>query len=210
MLACEDKNELERQLKAWCDCLEMFTFQLNVKKTKYLTTKASVILPREHPQNVRGPMVHGGGGRGEARRLASGLPTALSCQDVDIFEHKTTVCSTSKSNRQVCKVVITEVIKINSFSKEACFRLQNQGIKEIRIKWNELRLLCDKHTTMFTRNTILRVLDTKRFLRFLVLPPVIDCLFVEKHVIKRLLPSNFCFTSCPQPCPSFIDSGDYR
>uniref|UniRef100_A0A183GCV6 TIL domain-containing protein n=1 Tax=Heligmosomoides polygyrus TaxID=6339 RepID=A0A183GCV6_HELPZ len=31
---------------------------------------ASVILPREHPRNVRGPMVHGGGGRGEARRLA--------------------------------------------------------------------------------------------------------------------------------------------
>ncbi|VDP13980.1 unnamed protein product [Heligmosomoides polygyrus] len=87
--------------------------------------------------------------------VISGLPAVLICQDVDIFDHKTTVCSTSKSNRQVC---ITEVIKINSFSKEACFRLQNQGnvLKEIRVKWNELRPLCDKHTTMFTRNMVLR------------------------------------------------------
>uniref|UniRef100_A0A183G4S3 DUF5641 domain-containing protein n=1 Tax=Heligmosomoides polygyrus TaxID=6339 RepID=A0A183G4S3_HELPZ len=96
--------------------------------------------------------------------VISGLPAVLSCQDVDIFEHKTTVCSTSKSNRQFCTVDITEVIKINSFSKEACFRLQNQGnvLKEIRVRWNELRLLCDKHATMFTRNTVLRVLDSKR------------------------------------------------
>ncbi|VDO91479.1 unnamed protein product [Heligmosomoides polygyrus] len=38
---------------------------------------ASVILPREHPRNVRGPMVHGGGGRGEARRFARHKPETL-------------------------------------------------------------------------------------------------------------------------------------
>ncbi|VDP38486.1 unnamed protein product [Heligmosomoides polygyrus] len=39
------------------------------------------------------------------------------------------------------------------------------------------------------------------FLRFLVLPPIIGCLFAEKHVIERLLLSNFDFhVICPQPC----------
>ncbi|VDP01538.1 unnamed protein product [Heligmosomoides polygyrus] len=47
----------------------------------------------------------------------------LSCQDVDMFEHKTTVCSLSKSRHQICHVDITKVIKLNTFSKEACLRL---------------------------------------------------------------------------------------
>ncbi|VDP33121.1 unnamed protein product [Heligmosomoides polygyrus] len=38
MLASEDKNELERQVQAWCDRLAMFGLKLNVKKTKCLTT----------------------------------------------------------------------------------------------------------------------------------------------------------------------------
>ncbi|VDP11322.1 unnamed protein product [Heligmosomoides polygyrus] len=38
ILACEDKGELERQVQAWCDHLEMFGLRLNVKKTEYLTT----------------------------------------------------------------------------------------------------------------------------------------------------------------------------
>ncbi|VDO75281.1 unnamed protein product [Heligmosomoides polygyrus] len=36
MLASEDKNELERQVQAWCDLLAMFGLKLNVKKTEYL------------------------------------------------------------------------------------------------------------------------------------------------------------------------------
>ncbi|VDP02238.1 unnamed protein product [Heligmosomoides polygyrus] len=38
MLACEDKDDLERQVQAWCDRLAMFGLKLNVKKTGYLTT----------------------------------------------------------------------------------------------------------------------------------------------------------------------------
>ncbi|VDP00963.1 unnamed protein product [Heligmosomoides polygyrus] len=38
ILTCEDKDELERQVQAWCDRLAMFGLKLNVKKTEYLTT----------------------------------------------------------------------------------------------------------------------------------------------------------------------------
>ncbi|VDO64093.1 unnamed protein product [Heligmosomoides polygyrus] len=38
MLASEDKDELERELQAWCARLERFGLRLNVKKTEYLTT----------------------------------------------------------------------------------------------------------------------------------------------------------------------------
>ncbi|VDP08791.1 unnamed protein product [Heligmosomoides polygyrus] len=38
MLACKDKDDLELQVRAWCDRLAMFGLNLNVKKTEYLTT----------------------------------------------------------------------------------------------------------------------------------------------------------------------------
>ncbi|VDP12537.1 unnamed protein product [Heligmosomoides polygyrus] len=38
MLASEDKDELEREVQAWCDRLERFGLRLDVKKTEYLTT----------------------------------------------------------------------------------------------------------------------------------------------------------------------------
>ncbi|VDP08826.1 unnamed protein product [Heligmosomoides polygyrus] len=38
MLACEDKDDLERQMQAWCDGLARFGLKLNFKKTEYLTT----------------------------------------------------------------------------------------------------------------------------------------------------------------------------
>ncbi|VDO69250.1 unnamed protein product [Heligmosomoides polygyrus] len=38
MLACDDKDDLERQVQAWCDRLARFVLKLNVKKTEYLTT----------------------------------------------------------------------------------------------------------------------------------------------------------------------------
>ncbi|VDO80635.1 unnamed protein product [Heligmosomoides polygyrus] len=41
MLACEDKDDLERQVQAWCDRLAMFGLKLNVKKTEYLTTNVN-------------------------------------------------------------------------------------------------------------------------------------------------------------------------
>ncbi|VDP22625.1 unnamed protein product [Heligmosomoides polygyrus] len=41
MLACEDKDDLERQVQAWCDRLARFGLKLNVKKTEYLMTDVS-------------------------------------------------------------------------------------------------------------------------------------------------------------------------
>ncbi|VDP01431.1 unnamed protein product [Heligmosomoides polygyrus] len=41
MLACEDKDDLERQVQAWSDRLAMFGLKLNVKKSEYLTTDIS-------------------------------------------------------------------------------------------------------------------------------------------------------------------------
>ncbi|VDO92928.1 unnamed protein product [Heligmosomoides polygyrus] len=38
MLACEDKDDLERQVQAWCDRLARFGLKLNVKKTEFLAT----------------------------------------------------------------------------------------------------------------------------------------------------------------------------
>ncbi|VDO62215.1 unnamed protein product [Heligmosomoides polygyrus] len=37
-LANEANGELEREVQAWCDRLERFGPELNVKKTEYLTT----------------------------------------------------------------------------------------------------------------------------------------------------------------------------
>lgn len=89
---------------------------------------------------------------------------ALTCQDVDIFEHKTTVCSLSKSRHQICQVDITEVIKLNTFSKEACLRLHYQGhlVKEIRLEWMQPQRQCEKQTITFTRHAQQKVLDAKR------------------------------------------------
>ncbi|VDP22105.1 unnamed protein product [Heligmosomoides polygyrus] len=38
MLASEGKTELQRQVQAWCDCLDRLGLKLNVKKTEYMTT----------------------------------------------------------------------------------------------------------------------------------------------------------------------------
>ncbi|KAK6017661.1 hypothetical protein OSTOST_16812, partial [Ostertagia ostertagi] len=74
------------------------------------------------------------------------------CQDVDILEHKTMVCSMSTGRRSLCKIDVTELIKLNTFNKEACFRLYHLGhlVKEIRLQWIKLKLTCKKETTMFT------------------------------------------------------------
>ncbi|VDO62205.1 unnamed protein product [Heligmosomoides polygyrus] len=41
MLAGEDKDDLERQVQAWCERLAVFELKLNVKKTEYLPTDVS-------------------------------------------------------------------------------------------------------------------------------------------------------------------------
>ncbi|KAK6037334.1 hypothetical protein COOONC_25161, partial [Cooperia oncophora] len=57
-----------------------------------------------------------------------------------------------------------KVMKFNSYNQEACLRLlTNQTTqKEVRIQWKGLRLKCVKEEVVFTRNTIQRVVDSKR------------------------------------------------
>ncbi|VDP11549.1 unnamed protein product [Heligmosomoides polygyrus] len=38
ILACEEKDDIEQQVQAWCDRLVRFGLKLNVKKIEYLTT----------------------------------------------------------------------------------------------------------------------------------------------------------------------------
>ncbi|VDP51301.1 unnamed protein product [Heligmosomoides polygyrus] len=66
MLASEDKDELEREVQAWCDRQERFGLILNVKKTEYVTTDVAesnsimvngIELPRTSVFKCLGPAV---------------------------------------------------------------------------------------------------------------------------------------------------------
>ncbi|KAK6038315.1 hypothetical protein COOONC_24181 [Cooperia oncophora] len=87
------------------------------------------------------------------------LQGTRACQDVDIFEHRMTTCTKSASHRQNCTVDVTEIVKLNTFNKEACFRITN---KEIRLEWKTLQLICDKQTITYTRAAKQHVLSSKR------------------------------------------------
>ncbi|RCN45060.1 hypothetical protein ANCCAN_08925 [Ancylostoma caninum] len=65
---------------------------------------------------------------------------------------------------QVCKTQLSEILKINLFKREACFKLtRNQTtIHEIRASWKDLILTCEKETDYFTRDTDHNVIDSKR------------------------------------------------
>ncbi|KIH64175.1 hypothetical protein ANCDUO_05516 [Ancylostoma duodenale] len=87
-----------------------------------------------------------------------------SCQDVDISQLQTTVCRRSSDKNETCKIDITQFLKMNTFHREACFRITKQGlvIKEIHLEWKRLQLVRDKQMVMFTRHTVQRVIDAKR------------------------------------------------
>ncbi|KAK6728885.1 hypothetical protein RB195_006133 [Necator americanus] len=55
-------------------------------------------------------------------------------QEINLFSHASTICTQSERG-QVCKVKWSEVLKIDPFKREACFKLrQNQtSIHEVRI-----------------------------------------------------------------------------
>ncbi|VDM58744.1 unnamed protein product [Angiostrongylus costaricensis] len=65
---------------------------------------------------------------------------------------------------QFCDVQLSEVLKINPFTREACFKLLNDetSLHEIRIKWKSLTLTCEPETDLFTRDTAHHVIDSKR------------------------------------------------
>ncbi|VDO21228.1 unnamed protein product [Heligmosomoides polygyrus] len=64
LLVSEDKDELEREVRAWCDLLERFGLRLNVEKTEYLTdvtestpSRYGIELPRTSVFKYLGPAV---------------------------------------------------------------------------------------------------------------------------------------------------------
>ncbi|KAK6023930.1 zinc knuckle [Ostertagia ostertagi] len=89
---------------------------------------------------------------------------AQSCQDVDVFELRATTCIRSGDGNRTCAVDITQMLKMNTFHRETCFRLLTRDtlLKEIRLEWKRLQLICDRQTVMFTRHVIQQVIDSKR------------------------------------------------
>ncbi|EYC34095.1 hypothetical protein Y032_0001g239 [Ancylostoma ceylanicum] len=90
-------------------------------------------------------------------------PPTSGCQLVNVFSHSSTICTEYKMG-QVCKIQLSEILKINPFEREACFKLtRNQTtIHEIRASWKNLILTCEKETDYFTRDTDHNVIDSKR------------------------------------------------
>uniref|UniRef100_A0A7I4Z3M2 Phlebovirus_G2 domain-containing protein n=1 Tax=Haemonchus contortus TaxID=6289 RepID=A0A7I4Z3M2_HAECO len=59
---------------------------------------------------------------------------------------------------------MTSVLKVNSFKKDACFRLllYESTVLEVQMTWEDAHLLCEKSTITYTRNATRRVIDSKR------------------------------------------------
>ncbi|KIH55491.1 integrase core domain protein, partial [Ancylostoma duodenale] len=96
--------------------------------------------------------------------LLACISAAESCQNVDIFELKTNVCIQTSTGNETCTIDTTQMLKLNTFHQQACFRIHKEGelLKEIRLEWKKLQLMCDRQTIMFTRNTQQKVVDSKR------------------------------------------------
>lgn len=86
-----------------------------------------------------------------------------SCQQVEVFSHSSTVCEKFDEG-EICRAHVSEVLQVNPFKKEACFRLLrgNASVHEFRVTWQTLALFCEPETIMFTRDTTHRVVDNKR------------------------------------------------
>ncbi|EPB69630.1 Pao retrotransposon peptidase [Ancylostoma ceylanicum] len=90
-------------------------------------------------------------------------PTINGCQQVNVFSHQSTVCTNSKT-QQICRIQLSEILKINPFKREACFKLMRNStsLHEIRANWKTLLLTCEQETEFFTRDVEYRVIDSKR------------------------------------------------
>ncbi|KAK5971606.1 hypothetical protein GCK32_022899 [Trichostrongylus colubriformis] len=86
-----------------------------------------------------------------------------ACQIVNVFSHHMRSCNISEG-RRICKMEMTSILKVNSFKKEACFRLlRNEStVLEVKMTWEGAHLLCEKTTIMYTRNATRKIIDSKR------------------------------------------------
>ncbi|VDO64133.1 unnamed protein product [Heligmosomoides polygyrus] len=90
------------------------------------------------------------------------LMSGEACQEVNVFSANTHICQKSLTGEH-CEIHVSEVVKINSFRKEACLRLyENQTfVSLLRIKWKNL-LYCDHEAITYTKDAELRTLTSKR------------------------------------------------
>uniref|UniRef100_A0A7I4YX93 Phlebovirus_G2 domain-containing protein n=1 Tax=Haemonchus contortus TaxID=6289 RepID=A0A7I4YX93_HAECO len=88
----------------------------------------------------------------------------LSCQDIDVLFYRDSICTFGLNGVTRCTLETTEIMKLNTFNQGVRIRLTNRQAmeKEIRIQWRGLRLTCVKETTVFPRNTLQKVVDSKR------------------------------------------------
>ncbi|KAK5966975.1 Integrase catalytic domain-containing protein [Trichostrongylus colubriformis] len=96
--------------------------------------------------------------------LTTPLPYEVTaCQQVDVFEHQSTVCSLSKKG-QTCNITTTELLKLNTFKREACLRVLYNStlVSNVKVRWEGLYLNCEQEMLYFTRPALLKVLDSKR------------------------------------------------
>ncbi|EFP09822.1 hypothetical protein CRE_21406 [Caenorhabditis remanei] len=83
-----------------------------------------------------------------------------SCQEIDVVNQQETICDTEG----ICIMVTEEIMRLNTFHKEGCLRLEKNGttIRDIRIEMIEVELHCIKKSIAFTQNVETKVWSTKR------------------------------------------------
>ncbi|KAK6745199.1 hypothetical protein RB195_011737 [Necator americanus] len=90
------------------------------------------------------------------------IPAAKQCQLINIVTDRSTICTNNGFGP--CQIELSEVFKINPFKREACLKItrNDTSIHEVRLQWKSLLLNCEPETDMFTRDTVHKVVDSKR------------------------------------------------
>ncbi|EFO96401.1 hypothetical protein CRE_14524 [Caenorhabditis remanei] len=94
--------------------------------------------------------------------FSSMIHSSNACQEVNLLSQGEKICT--KEEPKTCKLVTQEHLTIGSFNKEACLRIEQNGMttKEIRIRFLEIRMECLKNTITFTKDAQIHVWSAKR------------------------------------------------
>ncbi|KAK6751721.1 hypothetical protein RB195_003250 [Necator americanus] len=99
----------------------------------------------------------------QALAICSLLQGAVAYQEVNIFQHHLRNCRTT-TGKSTCKVEVASVVKMNPFKKDVCisFQRNNSIVLRTRLRWEGLRLICDRIPVTYTRNVVQKIIDSKR------------------------------------------------
>ncbi|XGW03187.1 hypothetical protein V3C99_014858 [Haemonchus contortus] len=88
---------------------------------------------------------------------------SLACQEVNILPHQIQHCRTA-AGRSICNIESTTIVKVNPFKRDGCltFKKNNSTFTKARLRWEGLRLLCNREPLLYTRNVIQKIVDSKR------------------------------------------------